>query len=196
MEFKIYRAKEEELIKGCLRQDRSAQQQLYDLFSSKMYGICYRYVKNPMEAEDILITAFTKIFERIEQFKGDGSFEGWVRRIMVNEALTHLRKSRTMYLETEIEQADREPDYDRLADHLEAEDLLKMIQQLPAGYRVVFNMHAIDGYSHKEIAEQLGISENTSKSQLSRARTYLQKVLADQDMDTNRKTRSDETTAG
>jgi RNA polymerase sigma factor (sigma-70 family) len=196
MEFKIYRAKEEELIKGCLRQDRSAQQQLYDLFSSKMYGICYRYVKNPMEAEDILITAFTKIFERIEQFKGDGSFEGWVRRIMVNEALTHLRKSRTMYLETEIEQADREPDYDRLADHLEAEDLLKMIQQLPAGYRVVFNMYAIDGYSHKEIAEQLGISENTSKSQLSRARTYLQKVLADQDMDTNRKTRSDETTAG
>jgi RNA polymerase sigma factor (sigma-70 family) len=196
MEFKIYRAKEEELIKGCLRQERSAQQQLYDFYSSKMYGICYRYVKNPMEAEDVLITAFTKIFERIQQFKGDGSFEGWIRRIMVNEALTHLRKSRTMYLETEIEQAEREPDYDRLADQLQAEDLLKMIGELPAGYRVVFNMYAIDGYSHKEIAEQLGISENTSKSQLSRARTYLQKVLAGHDMDANRKTRSDETTAG
>jgi RNA polymerase sigma factor (sigma-70 family) len=196
MEFKIYRAKEEELIKGCLRQERSAQQRLYDLYSSKMYGICYRYVKNPMEAEDVLITAFTKIFERIQQFKGDGSFEGWIRRIMVNEALTHLRKSRTMYLETEIEQAEREPDYDRLADQLQAEDLLKMIGELPAGYRVVFNMYAIDGYSHKEIAEQLGISENTSKSQLSRARTYLQKVLAGHDMDANRKTRSDETTAG
>lgn len=181
MEFKIYRAKEEELIKGCLRRDRNAQQQLFDLYSAKMYGLCYRYVRHSMEAEDILVTAFTKVFERIAQFKGEGSFEGWIRRIMVNEALTYLRKSRSMYLETELEQADREPDYDRLSDHLEAEDLLKMIQELPAGYRLVFNMYAIDGYSHKEIAEQLGISENTSKSQLSRARVYLQKMLAESD---------------
>lgn len=181
MEFKIYRAKEEELIKGCLRRERNAQQQLFDLYSAKMYGICYRYVRHPMEAEDILVTAFTKVFERIAQFKGEGSFEGWIRRIMVNEALTYLRKSRSMYLETELEQAEREPDYDRLGDHLEAEDLMKMIQELPAGYRLVFNMYAIDGYSHKEIAEQLGISENTSKSQLSRARVYLQKMLAESD---------------
>ncbi len=181
MEFKIYRAKEEALIKGCLRREKSAQQQLFDLYSAKMYGLCYRYVRHAMEAEDILVTAFTKVFERIEQFKGEGSFEGWIRRIMVNEALTFLRKSRTMYLETDLEQADREPDYDQLSDHLEAEDLLKMIQELPAGYRLVFNMYAIDGYSHKEIAEQLGISENTSKSQLSRARTYLQRLLLEND---------------
>jgi RNA polymerase sigma factor (sigma-70 family) len=181
MEFKIYRAKEEELVKGCLRRDRNAQQQLFDLYSAKMYGLCYRYVRHAMEAEDILVTAFTKVFERIAQFKGEGSFEGWIRRIMVNEALTYLRKSRPMYLETDLEQADREPDYDRLGDHLEAEDLMKMIQELPAGYRLVFNMYAIDGYSHKEIAEQLGISENTSKSQLSRARVYLQKILAEND---------------
>jgi RNA polymerase sigma factor (sigma-70 family) len=192
MEFKIYRAKEEELIKGCLKRDRSAQQQLFDQYSSKMYGICYRYVKHAMEAEDILVTAFTKIFERIDQFKGEGSFEGWIRRIMVNEALTYLRKSRAMYLETDLEQADREPDYDKLSDHLEAEDLLKMIQELPAGYRLVFNMYAIDGYSHKEIAEQLGISENTSKSQLSRARVYLQKVLAENDWVSNKKMSNDE----
>jgi RNA polymerase sigma factor (sigma-70 family) len=192
MEFKIYRAKEEDLIKGCLRRERTAQQQLYDLYSSKMYGICFRYVKHAMEAEDILVTAFTKIFEKIDQFKGDGSFEGWIRRIMVNEALTHLRKSRTMYLETDLKQADREPDYDQLSDHLEEEDLLNMIQQLPAGYRVVFNMYAIDGYSHKEIAEHLGISENTSKSQLSRARVYLQKMLADQDWTSNSKVTNDE----
>jgi RNA polymerase sigma factor (sigma-70 family) len=179
MSFEIYREKEQDLIKGCLRRDRVSQQQLYDLYSSKMYAICYRYVKNPMEAEDILVTAFTKIFERLNQFKGDGSFEGWIRRVMVNEALTFLRKSRNMYLETDLDQADREPDYDQLSDHLEAEDLLRMIQELPAGYRLVFNMYAIDGYSHKEIAEQLGISENTSKSQLSRARTYLQKLLTD-----------------
>lgn len=192
MEFKIYRAKEDELIKGCLRRERTAQQQLFDLYSSKMYGLCYRYVRHAMEAEDILVTAFTKIFERIGQFKGEGSFEGWMRRIMVNEALTHLRKSRTMYLETELEQADREPDYDRLSDHLEEEDLLKMIQELPPGYRLVFNMYAIDGYSHKEIAEQLGISENTSKSQLSRARVYLQKMLADSEWGTQQKLSNDE----
>lgn len=192
MEFKIYRAKEQELIKGCLRRDRNAQQQLFDLYSSKMYGLCYRYVRHVMEAEDILVTAFTKVFERIEQFKGEGSFEGWIRRIMVNEALTYLRKSRAMYLETELEQADREPDYDQLSDHLEAEDLLKMIQELPAGYRLVFNMYAIDGYSHKEIAEHLGISENTSKSQLSRARVYLQKLLAENDWQLNRKISNDE----
>src|SRR5688572_14765243 len=129
MEFKIYRAKEDELIKGCLKRERGAQQQLFDLYSSKMYALCYRYVRHAMEAEDILVTAFTKIFERIDQFKGEGSFEGWVRRIMVNEALTYLRRNRTMYLETELEQADREPDYERLSDQLEAEDLLNMIQE-------------------------------------------------------------------
>lgn len=196
MEFKIYRAKEDELIKGCLRRDRNAQRDLFDLYSSKMYGVCYRYVKHAMEAEDILVTAFTKIFERINQYKGEGSFEGWIRRIIVNEALTHLRKSRTMYLETELEAADREPDYDALSDHLEAEDLLKMIEALPAGYKIVFNMYAIDGYSHKEIADQLGISENTSKSQLSRARTYLQKQLVDKDWSRKSKLSNDETTAG
>jgi RNA polymerase sigma-70 factor (ECF subfamily) len=134
-----------------------------------------------MEAEDILVTAFTKVFERIDQFKGDGSFEGWIRRIMINESLTYLRRNRTMYLQTDLEKADREPDYNQLGNHLEAEDLLKMIDQLPPGYRVVFNMYAIDGYSHKEIADQLGINENTSKSQLSRARTYLQKLLVESD---------------
>src|SRR5688572_3106778 len=192
MEFKIYRAKEDELIKGCLKRDRNAQQQLYDLYSSKMYALCYRYVRHAMEAEDILVTSFTKIFERIDQFKGEGSFEGWIRRIMVNEALTHLRKSRAMSVETDLEQADREPDYDRLSDHLEAEDLQKMIQDLPPGYRIVFNLYAIDGYSHKEIADQLGISENTSKSQLSRARTYLQKILLENDWISNRKISNDE----
>lgn len=194
MEFKIYRAKEDELIKGCLKRDRNAQQQLYDLYSSKMYALCYRYVRHAMEAEDVLVMAFTKIFDRIEQFKGEGSFEGWIRRVMVNEALTHLRKSRAMYVETDLEQADREPDYDRLSDHLEAEDLQKMIQELPPGYRLVFNMYAIDGYSHKEIAEQLGITENTSKSQLSRARTYLQKILLENDWISNQKISNDEST--
>ena len=138
--------------------------------------------------------AFTKVFERIGQFKGDGSFEGWIRRIVVNEALTALRKSRIMIAETDLELADREPDYKQLSDQLEADDLLKMIERLPPGYRVVFNMFAIDGYTHKEIADLLGISENTSKSQLSRARTYLQKMLAEADWSNARKASNDEST--
>ena len=192
MEFKIFRSKEEDLIQGCLRRERVAQQHLFDRYSSKMLGVCYRYVKNPMDSEDILVTGFTKIFERIDQFKGEGSFEGWIRRIMVNESLTHLRKSRTMYIETDLEQADREPNYENLGDHLEAEDLMNLIQQLPAGYQVVFNMYAIDGYSHKEIADHLGISENTSKSQLSRERTFLQKLLAQHDWTDKQNIQNDE----
>lgn len=179
MEFTIYRAQEEELIKGCIRRNHSAQKSLYERYSPKMYALCCRYVKDRMDAEDVLVTAFTKIFNRIDQYKGEGSFEGWIRKVMVNEALSFLRKNRSMYLETDLEAADREPDYSTLSDHLEAEDLMRLIQELPSGYRIVFNLYAIDGYSHKEIAEQLGISENTSKSQLSRARTYLQKLLAD-----------------
>lgn len=192
MNFTIYRASEDELIKGCLKRDRSAQKRLFDTYSSKMYSVCYRYVKDSMEAEDILVTAFTKILDKIEQFKNEGSFEGWIRRIVVNEALTHLRRNRSMYLETDIELADREPDYENVNNYLEAEDLMNLIQTLPSGYRIVFNMYAIDGYSHKEIADHLGITENTSKSQLSRARVYLQKKLAEHDWVSNQKISNDE----
>ncbi len=181
MELKIYRANEDELIKGCLRRTRSAQKLLYDTFSSKMYALCCRYIKDSMNAEDVLVIAFNKILTKIDQYKGNGSFEGWIRRIVVNEALTYIRKNRSMYLETELEAADREPNYQHSSDHLEAEDLLIMIQELPMGYRIVFNLYAIDGFTHKEIAEQLNISENTSKSQLSRARVYLQKLLVERD---------------
>src|SRR5690606_10559366 len=160
------------------------------------YGICYRYLKDPMEAEDVLVTAFTKIFEKIDQFKHEGSFEGWIRRIVVNEALTTLRKRRNMHLETELDHVDRDPNYNYLSDHLEAEDLMRIVQELPTGYRIVFNMYAIDGYSHKEIAESLGISENTSKSQLSRARIYLQKMLKELEWNGEKNLERDESTAG
>jgi RNA polymerase sigma-70 factor, ECF subfamily len=175
MRFQIYRAKENELIEGCKKHDRHAQEALFQQFSGKMYALCCRYVKSKMEAEDVLVMAFSKIFERIDQYKAEGSFEGWIRKVIVNESLTYLRKNKNMYLETDIEAADREPDYTQLESQLEAEDLLKMIDSLPTGYRIVFNMYAIDGYSHKEIATHLGINENTSKSQLSRARTLLQR---------------------
>src|SRR5918993_2214088 len=134
MHLKIYRAKEEALIDGCIRKEPSAQKELYERFSAKMYGLSYRYVKNAMEAEDVLVTAFMKVFDKIHQFKHDGSFEGWIRRIVVNESLTYLRRNRALYLEAELELADREPDYASLGDHLEAEELLAMIQELPTGY--------------------------------------------------------------
>jgi len=177
MEFQIYRAKDVELIEGCKQQDRQAQKLLYDQYASKFYALCCRYIKDKMEAEDVLITAFTKILNRIDQYTGEGNFEGWMRKVVVNDALSYLRKNKNMYLETDISAADYEPDYDKLENRLEAEDLLKMIESLPTGYRIVFNLYAIEGYSHKEIGEQLGISENTSKSQLSRARAALQKCL-------------------
>src|SRR5256714_7184207 len=157
MGFQIYRAKETELIEGCQRHNREAQQSLYRMYSGKMYSLCCRYVKDRMEAEDVLVTAFTKVFEKISQYKGEGSFEGWIRRVVVNESLTYLRKNKNMYLETDIEEARYEPDYHKLENELEVSDLMKLIENLPVGYRTVFNMYAIDGYNHQEIAGQLGI---------------------------------------
>ncbi len=177
MGLQVYRLSEQELIDGCKRQNRQAQRGLYHLYSGKMYALCCRYIKDKMEAEDVLVIAFAKILDRIDQYKGDGSFEGWIRRIMVNESLGHLRKKKYMYLETDIDTADRELNYDPPETDLEAEDLMKLIGSLPTGYRIVFNLYAIDGFTHQEIAAQLGISENTSKSQLSRARSLLQKRL-------------------
>jgi RNA polymerase sigma factor (sigma-70 family) len=188
MDFTVYRAKDIELIEGCKRKDAKAQKNLYERYSGKLYALCCRYIKEKMEAEDVLITAFTKILDRIDQYKGEGSFEGWMKRVVVNESLTYLRKNKNMYLEMDIEAADREPDFEKLESHLQAEDLMKMIEALPSGYRIVFNLYAIDGYSHKEIAEQLGISENTSKSQLSRARVALQKSLLETEKNLMQKT--------
>lgn len=183
MQFQIYRSRETELIEGCRRNDRAAQKALYELMAGKMFSICCRYVKDRMEAEDVLVTSFTKVFERISQFKKEGSFEGWVRKIIVNESLSYLRKNKSMYLETDLAAADRETDLDTMGHHLEAEELLALVSRLPAGYRMVFNLYAIDGYSHKEIAGQLGISESTSKSQLSRARSHLQAKLLEMEKD-------------
>ena len=142
-----------------------------------MLGLCRRYVRGEQEAEDVMINGFMKVFSRIDSFEEKGSFEGWMKRIMINESLGFIRKHKAMYLETDIEEADRQPDLDRLSGALEANDLLKMINELPSGYRTIFNLYAIEGYSHKEIGELLGINENTSKSQLSRARAQLQVKL-------------------
>lgn len=169
--------KETDLIKACKRQNAKAQRMLYDRYSPIMMGLCRRYVRGELESEDVMIKGFMKVFSKIDHFEGKGSFEGWMKRIMINESLTYIRQNKAMYLETDIEVAEREPDFDKISTELEAKDLLKMVNELPSGYRTIFNLYAIEGYSHKEIAKLLGINENTSKSQLSRARVQLQKKI-------------------
>lgn len=168
---------EESIVKGCLERNQRAQRMLYEKFAPVMYPLCLRYVKEISEAEDVMISGFMRAFDKIDTFTGKGSLSGWLRKIMINQALGHLRKNKTMYLTVDLEVADYKPEIEWTASHLEAEDLMKLVRQLPLGYRTVFNLYAIEGYSHKEIAELLGISENTSKSQLSRARGLLQRQI-------------------
>lgn len=180
MQISMYQsAPVDHLIQQCLRQDARAQRALYEQFSPKMYALCLRYVRESDDAQDVLLKAFTRVFDHLARFKGEGSFEGWIRRIVVNEALMFLRKHKQRQMTVELEGAAA-----TLADQctqLEADDLLRLVQALPEGYRTVFNLHAIEGYSHLEIAERLGISEGTSKSQLSRARELLRQRITDYD---------------
>jgi RNA polymerase sigma factor (sigma-70 family) len=173
--LKLYK-NETDLITDCLAGKRNAQEALYKKYSSKMLAICLRYLSDKAEAEDAMINGFVRVFSQLENFRQEGSFEGWIRRIVVNEALAMLRKKSKMYLEP-AESADYHADYQIEEKHLEAEELLAMVQQLPTGYRTVFNLYAIEGYSHKEIADLLGITESTSKSQLNRARNMLKNAI-------------------
>lgn len=165
------------IIKGCQQRKPIAQKELYDCFGAKMYGVCLRYAGNADDAQDILQDGFLRVYEKIHQFKFKGSFEGWLRRIMVNTA---LEKYRQQYKVINIQDTQREiPDegYDDVTDTMTADELLEMIQELSPKYRMVFNLYAIEGYSHKEIAETMGITEGTSKSNLSRARLILQEKV-------------------
>lgn len=165
------------LLSSCRKNKGWAQRELFNRYSGLMLGLCQRYVQQRYEAEEIMIKGFAIIFDKISQFKNLGSFEGWMKRIMVNESLIYLRKNKSMYLMADIEQVGEPPDLDSLQNSLEVEDLIRVIQELPVGYRTVFNLYAIEGYSHQEIADLLQISVNTSKSQLSRARKVLQRSL-------------------
>jgi RNA polymerase sigma factor (sigma-70 family) len=172
-------SQEAQLIKALRREDPKAQRNVYDLYSTRMLGLCFRYVGDEMIAEDVMIEGFVKVFAKINQFNNEGSFEGWIRRIMVNEALGHLRKQKRLKEDTLSDDANNVPDYQLADQHLNAQEILGLIEQLPMGYRTVFNLYAIEGYAHLEIAELLGITESTSKSQLHRARAMLQKMVTD-----------------
>ncbi|MCC5932405.1 MAG: sigma-70 family RNA polymerase sigma factor [Cyclobacteriaceae bacterium] len=169
---------EQELIEGCLREDPKVQREVYELYSSQMFALCKRYVKDDIAAEDLLVIGFTKVFQKIGQYKATGAFGAWIRRIMVNECLMYLEKEKKLYMEPCMEGIVPPALQVKPSDELYVEDLLKMVESLPSGYRTVFNLFAIDGYSHLEIAKKLNISENTSKSQLNRARNHLQKMIA------------------
>ena len=170
---------EAQLVKALRKQDPKAQRQLYEKYSSRMLGLCFRYVSDEMIAEDVMIEGFLRVFGKIDQFNEEGSFEGWIRRIMVNEALGHLRKQKRILEDAISDEASNIPDYALADQNLNEQELLDLIGELPVGYRTVFNLYAIEGYSHSEIAELMGITESTSKSQLHRARALLQKMVSD-----------------
>jgi RNA polymerase sigma factor (sigma-70 family) len=166
-----------EIIKGCLEGNRRDQELLYRRHAAKLYAVCLQYSGNNEEARDILQEGFIKIFENLGNYKHEGSFEGWMRRITVNTALEKYRSRNSLYRVDDIDlvpEQEAEPDNKDYAG-LEAADLLEIIRELPPKYRMVFNLYAIEGYSHKEIGEMINISEGTSKSNLSRARAILQR---------------------
>jgi len=169
---------ESKLIKKCLSNDSRAIKELYDLYAPKMFGVCLRYAKNQMEAEDILQEGFIKVFSNLHHFKFEGSFEGWIRRTFVNTAINHYKKNLKHARELDIHDVETENlKGEKVLDRLSAEEILSVIQTLPEGYRVVFNLNVIEGYTHKMIGEMLRISENTSKSQLLRAKRLLREKI-------------------
>jgi RNA polymerase sigma factor (sigma-70 family) len=169
-----------DLIEGCINGDRKMQYELYRKYAPKMYAVCLRYAGNAEEAEDILQEGFIKVFSKISSFRREGSFEGWIRRIFVNTAIEQFRKKIDLQPVTDYEENTIEGKYPSVLDELAEKDIIEIIQQLSPGYRTVFNMYVIEGYTHKQIAEALGISEGTSKSQLSRAKLILQDLLKSQ----------------
>ena len=166
-----------DIIEGCLAGDRKAQKMLYEMFSGKMYAVCLRYADDEEEASDMLQDGFIRVFENLSSFRHRGSFEGWVRRIMINTALEKFRRKKNFYSLNDEEEGKVEPSEENTLDDLFAKELIGMIQELTPQYRMVFNLYALEGYSHKEIAGMMGISEGTSKSNLARARTILQEKL-------------------
>ena len=168
---------DEQIIAGCRAGDRKYQELLYQRFASKMFTVCMRYAAESNSAQDLLQEGFVKIFKNIDKFRGEGSFEGWIRRIFVNTCLEFVRKKANMYVVQDTETVKVEYHDENALQKLMKEDLMEMIQSLSTGYRTIFNLYVIEGYSHKEIAELLNVTEGTSKSQLARARYLLQKKV-------------------
>ena len=166
---------EKKIIRLAIDNNRSAQQKIYTQFSPKMLSVCRQYIKDIHQAEDIMITAFMKVFVNLKNFQHNGSFEGWIRRIMVNECISHIRvQKKVNFLQ---EEKYFEDSFNNIESQFSIEDIQFLIDSLPDGYKMIFNLYAIEGYKHQEIASLLGINEGTSKSQLSHARKILKEQI-------------------
>ncbi len=164
----------QKLVKDCLKNNPAAQKQLYGLFADTMLGICYRYTKSLQDAEEVLQQGFIKVFQNLHQYKNEGELGGWIRRIMVNTAINYLKRKPRYQLDLGFEDTQLHPVSNYEPDvRLNAKDLLNLVRQLPPGYQTIFNLYAIEGYTHVEIGKMLGISEGTSRSQYARARGLL-----------------------
>lgn len=170
-----------ELVSECLKGNSSAQRTLFQLHSGKMFAVCLRYMGSTMEAEDVLQESFIKVFEKLNQWKGDGPLGGWIRTIVVNTSLTRIKNNKKFKLDKNIDEAVAFTDNseDQL-EALQAEDLMKLIAQMPDGYKTVFNLFVVEGYGHKEIADMLGVSESTSKTQFLKGKNWLVKRINEQ----------------
>jgi RNA polymerase sigma factor (sigma-70 family) len=172
---------EHELIERCRQQDAKAQRTLYERYAPKMLGVCRRYISSREDAEDVLVEGMFKVFDNIQGFQSMGSFEGWIRRIVVNESLMFLRKKRLLTVDTdgaELNSIDHATPLS-IEHELAAKEILQLLEKLPTGYRTVFNLFVIEGYKHVEIAEMLNISINTSKSQLILAKDRMRRAIMD-----------------
>ncbi|MBK9195739.1 MAG: sigma-70 family RNA polymerase sigma factor [Flavobacteriales bacterium] len=169
---------DERMVEGCRRNEPAAQKALYQLYARKMMAVCLRYAHSRDQAKDILQDGFVKVFQKMDLYRGDGPLGGWIARTMVNTALDHLRRNKPFDHSIDLSDAEHLHSEDaHVVSSMSTDELMSLVQSLPPGYKVVFNMFAIEGFSHKEIADQLGVSENTSKSQFMKARAYLRKLL-------------------
>ncbi|MBQ0735038.1 RNA polymerase sigma factor [Aquimarina celericrescens] len=175
---------ETQLVKKAAKQHRDAQHQLYDQYAPKMLSVCRQYIRDIHFAEEVMLSGFLKVFLNLKNFKFEGSFEGWIRRIMVNESISFLRKQKQIFFTEEITNYNEES-WNNINTELELEQIQELIDSLPEGYRMVFVLYAVEGYKHSEIAKTLEISENTSKSQLFKARKMLQQKLKQQNRISN-----------
>jgi RNA polymerase sigma factor, sigma-70 family len=168
---------EKQLIEGCLNGNRRSQEELYNLYSRKMMGLCMRYVSNRETAHDLLQDGFVKVFTSMHLYSNLGPFEAWMRMIFVNMAIEYIRKKDILRDTIDLENIQELTEEETAVSRLSAETIMEYVQQLPSGFRTIFNLYAIEGYSHKEIGNKLNISEGTSRSQYARARQWLQKRI-------------------
>tara|TARA_R100000353_G_scaffold103550_2_gene74832 strand:+ start:26061 stop:26627 length:567 start_codon:yes stop_codon:yes gene_type:complete len=169
-----------QLIAKAAKDNRRAQQQLFKIFAPKMMSVCRQYLKNNTKAEEVMLAGFFKVFNHLKDYRNEGSFEGWIRRIMVNESISQLRKDKKLHFVHEAKIENTEVHATFIETSLETDEIQKMIDNLPDGYRTVFILYAVEGYKHSEIAEMLQINESTSKSQLFKARKMLQTTIKKQ----------------